>query len=85
MRNWSATYGGHTWTQDDLTAGDCCAIQQLAGGGFECLDPFAGPLQMASMIAAVYGRLTDNPPMIVFEQLRTMPAAAMVDAVEPVD
>lgn len=83
MSQWEATWGGKTWTQEDLTAGDCVAIQQLAGGGFECLDPFAGPLQMAAMIAAVYGRLADHPPLVVFEQLRIAPAAELLDAVTP--
>lgn len=66
MRPWTITWTPYdhrttallepvTWTDDSLTVADAVAVQLLIGTeqGWSALDPWAGPLQLSSIIVAM--------------------------------
>lgn len=81
MARWQLDYKGNTWTEDDLTGADLAAIQLLIGGGFEMIQPTAGPMQLMAMVTALYTRLGGGDTLETMAALREMPALELLSIV----
>lgn len=84
-RPWTITWGERSWTDNEVLAGDMASIQLLLGGGWENVDPWAGPLQLMGTIAALETRASGRELLEVMAEVRDSPATELLDAIQPRD
>lgn len=82
---WQITWQGQTWTDEtaELTAGDVCRLQVLAGDAWASVNPWASPLHLASMIAVLAAKTANADPMAVLELVHATPAEEFIAAIAP--
>jgi hypothetical protein len=52
---WRLTWGGRTWTEDDLTGAHIEALARALGNDWGQLSPVRGPLHLLLFLAALTG------------------------------
>lgn len=75
---WAIRYGDHTWTGDDLTAGEAIDIAIVAGGGWAALDPYGHPGALAAIVAVLRSSRLGEPLESALGSVRSMPAADLM-------
>lgn len=88
MIGWRIRFAGNEWTDADLTAGDLLDVSFQVDGGWEAIDPWRSPRNLAAIIATLAGRTQGVDQAAVLALIRDMPAddfAAVLEArtVEP--
>jgi hypothetical protein len=86
---WKITYGGHTLTQDAITAGHIVAVTALVGrDSWDCVDPASSPQVLAAwcavVVAAGSGESVEACALFVYSRPLGEILAAVTESVDDV-
>lgn len=61
MKNWKITWGGHSWTDEDVTAAHLVAVADILGGdSWTSASPWTGPKALAAWVTVLLGIATGD-------------------------
>lgn len=70
---WRIEFEGHTWKDEDITAGEAIDVALLAGGGYQALDPYAHPAALVAIVAVLLASRTGEPMEAALARVRALP------------
>lgn len=74
---WRVKVGDVEWSEEQVTVADAADICQLAGGGWEMLNPLTGPAAAAAIVTLLRARHGEDVA-IVAKEVQAMPAGDLL-------
>lgn len=85
MKPWVITYGGHTWTDDNVTVMHAVAVAELTDNSWAAMSPWNGPRFLAAWLAVLLAGAVGNLDQATATVYAMSPAALAASLSEPDD
>lgn len=78
MKPWAIRHEWHTWSGEDVTAGEALDIAIVAGGGWAALDPYGHPGALVSIVAVLRASRLGEPLEDALADVKAMKASDLM-------